>query len=75
MEEVDKPFSWAFEQTCGLREVDELALERFRIIFQATKDYGPLLANYEKWEKIEGQIAELAAAVAELQAAKSMKKA
>jgi hypothetical protein len=26
MEEVDKPFSWAFEQTCGLREVNELVL-------------------------------------------------
>jgi hypothetical protein len=26
MEEVDEPFSWAFEQTCGLREVDELVL-------------------------------------------------
>jgi hypothetical protein len=22
MEEVDEPFSWAFEQTCGLREVN-----------------------------------------------------
>jgi hypothetical protein len=26
MEEVDEPFSWAFEQACGLREVDELVL-------------------------------------------------
>jgi hypothetical protein len=33
------------------------------------------LAHYGKWEKIKGQIEELAAAVAELQAAKSMKKA
>jgi hypothetical protein len=55
--------------------VDKLVLERFRIIFQAVKDCGPLLAHYEKWEKIEGRIEELAAAVAELQAAKSMKKA
>jgi hypothetical protein len=75
MEEVVKLFSTAFEQICGLREVDKLVLERFRIIFQAAKDYGQLLAHYEKWEKIEGQIEELAAAVAELQAAKSMKKA
>jgi hypothetical protein len=22
MEEVDEPFSWAFEQACGLREVN-----------------------------------------------------
>jgi hypothetical protein len=55
--------------------VDKLVLERFRIIFQAVKDCGPLLAHYEKLEKIEGRIEELAAAVAELQAAKSMKKA
>jgi hypothetical protein len=74
MEEVEL-FSTAFEQTCGLREVDKLVLERFRIIFQAAKDYWPLLAHYEKWEKIEGQIEGLAAAVAELQAAKSMKMA
>jgi hypothetical protein len=75
MEEAVKLFSTAFEQICGLQEVDKLVLERFRIIFQTAKDYGPLLAHYEKWEKIEGQIEELAAAVAELQAAKSMKKA
>jgi hypothetical protein len=75
MEEVVKLFSMAFEQICGLSVVDKLVLERFRIIFQAAKDYGPLLAHYEKWEKIEGQVEELAAAVAELQAAKSMKKA
>jgi hypothetical protein len=57
-----------------MKEVDKLALERFRIIFQAAKDYAPLLAGYEKWEKIEKQIEELAAAVAELQAAKGVKK-
>jgi hypothetical protein len=75
MGEVDEPFSMVFEQVCALKEVVKLALERFRIIFQAAKDYGPLLAHHEKWERIEGQIEELAAAVAELQAAKSMKKA
>jgi len=68
VEEVVKLFSMAFEQICRLREVDKLVLERFRIIFQVAKDYGPLLARYKKWEKIEGQIDELAA-VAELQAA------
>jgi hypothetical protein len=26
MAEVEEPFSWAFEQTCGLREVNELVL-------------------------------------------------
>jgi hypothetical protein len=45
-------------------------LGRFRIIFQAAKDHGPLLAHYEKLEKIEGQVEEFAAAVVELQAAK-----
>jgi hypothetical protein len=75
MEKVVKLFTTAFEQICGLQEVDKLELQRFRIIFKAAKDYGPLLAGYEKWERIEKQIEELAAAVAELQAAKSAKKA
>ena len=75
MEELVKLFSTAFGQICALKEVDKLVLDRFRIIFRAVKDCGPLLAHYEKWEKIEGRIEELAAAVAELQAAKSMKKA
>jgi hypothetical protein len=74
MEEVVKRFSTAFEQICGLEKVDKVMLERFRIIFQAAKDYGPLLAHYEKWERIEKQIEELSAAVAELRAAKGVKK-
>jgi len=75
MEKVVKLFSTAFKQICSLQEVDKLALERFRIIFQAAKDYGPLLASFEKWEKIEKKIEELSSAVAELQATKSAKKA
>jgi hypothetical protein len=75
MEKVVKLFTTAFEQICTIEDIDRFALDRFRIIFQAAKDYGPLLAGYEKWEKIEKQIEELAAAVAELQAAKSAKKA
>jgi hypothetical protein len=75
MEEVVKLFSTAFEQICATAEVDKLVLERFRIIFLAAKDYGPLLAGYEKWKRIEKQIEELAAAVAELQATKGAKKA
>jgi len=75
MDKVVKLFSTTFEQICSMEEVDKLALERFRIIFQAAKDYGPLLANYEKWGKIEKKIEGLAAAVAELQAAKSLRKA
>ena len=75
MESVVKYFSDAFHQICGLRSVDKLTLERFRIVFQAAKDYGPLLAGYKKWEEIEKQITELRAAVAELQAAKKAKAA
>jgi len=75
MEEVVKLFSTAFNQICGLEVVDKLTLERFRIIFQAAKDYGPLLSSFQRWEKIEKQIEELAAAVAELQATKGAKKA
>jgi len=74
MEEVVKLFSTAFKQICELQQVDKLTLERFRIIFQAAKDYGPLLSSFQRWEKIEKQIEELAAAVAELQAAKGAKK-
>jgi len=75
MEEVVKLFSTAFKQICELQEVDKLTLERLRIIFQAAKDYGPLLSSFQRWEEIEKRVEELAAAVAELQAAKSAKKA
>lgn len=74
MEKVVKLFSTAFMNICSSKEVNKLVLERFRIIFQAAKDYGPLLASYEKWEKIEKQIGELEAAVGELQAAKEPRK-
>lgn len=73
IEKTVKLFSTAFKQICNLAVVDKLRLERFRIIFQAARDYGPLLANFEKWEKIEKQIEDLRVAVAELQAAKSTK--
>ena len=75
MEKVVKPFSTAFDQICQTQTVDRLALERFRIIFQAAKDYGPLLAGYEKWEKIEKRLDELSTEVAQLQAAKNASKA
>ena len=75
MEEVVKLFSTAFKQICELQQVDKLTLERFRIIFQAAKDYGPLLSHYQKWEEVEHRVEELAVAVAELQAAKGIKKA
>jgi hypothetical protein len=75
IERIVKLLSTAFEQVCALNEVDKLVLERFRIIFQAAKDYGPMLAAYEKWDKVEKKIEELSAAVAELQAATGAKKA
>jgi hypothetical protein len=74
MEEADKLFSAAFEPVCALKEANKLVPERFRIIFQAAKDYGPLLAHPEKWGRIEKQVEELSAAVAELQAARGVKK-
>ncbi len=56
---------------CALQEVDKLTLERFRIIFQAAKDYPMLLKTYEKWEEIEKRIEQLATDVEML---KEMKK-
>ena len=67
MEKVVKLFSSAFEQMCASKEIDKVMLERFRILFQAARDYVPLLAGFEKWDKIEKQIDELAAEVAEIQ--------
>ena len=75
LEEVVKFFSIAFAQICQLETVDKLALERFRIIFQAAKDYAPLLAGYEKWDKIEEKLDELSATVAQLQSAKNLPRA
>jgi len=71
MEDIVKHFTSAFKQICALQEVDKLTLERFRIIFQATKDYPTLLKTYEKWEEIEKRIEQLAADVEML---KEMKK-
>ncbi len=75
LEKVVKLFTTTLDKICQTEKVDKLTLERYRIIFQAAKDYGPLLAGYEKWEKIEKQLDELTAAVAQLQAAKNTAKA
>ncbi len=64
IEKVVKLFSSAFEQVCSTSKIRKLELERFRIIFQAAKDYAPLLANYEKWDKIEKRIDGLEATLA-----------
>lgn len=73
IERAVKLFSAAFEEVCSTTEVDKVALERFRIIFQAAKDYGPLLAGYEKWDTIEKRIDDLEATLAELQEARKAK--
>ena len=67
MEKAVKLFSSAFEQICASERIDKQMLERFRIIFQAAKDYVPLLAGYEKWDKIEKKIEELSAKVEQIQ--------
>ncbi len=74
LEKVVKLFTTTLDKICQTEKVDKLTLERYRIIFQAAKDYGPLLAGYEKWEKIEKQLDELTSAVAQLQAAKNTAK-
>jgi hypothetical protein len=73
IEKVVKLFSTAFEQICSTNQVEKLSLERFRVIFQAAKDYGPLLAGYEKWDTIEKRIDDLEANLAELQEARKAK--
>jgi len=75
LEKVVKLFTTTLDKICQTEKVDKLTLERYRIIFQAAKDYGPLLAGYEKWEKIEKKLDELTSAVAQLQAAKNTAKA
>ena len=74
LEKVVKLFTTTLDKICQTEKVDKLTLERYRIIFQAAKDYGPLLAGYEKWEKIEKKLDELTTAVALLQAAKGTAK-
>lgn len=68
IDELVKLYSTAFKQICELQEVDKLTLERFRIIFQAAKDYGPLLKFYENWEALEQRVKKVEELLAELQA-------
>jgi len=74
LDDVVKRFTTAFKQICELKEVDKLTLERFRIIFQAAKDYGPLLRFYENWEVMEQRVAKVEELLAELQARKTGQK-
>ncbi len=71
IEKIVKLYSTAYDQICRTQQVDKLALERLKIIFQAAKDYAPLLAGYEKWEKIDKRLDEITAQLAQLQAGKN----
>ena len=75
IEKVVRLYSTAYDQICRTQQVDKLALERLRIIFQAAKDYAPLLAGYERWEKIDKRLDELTSQVAQLQASKNVPQA
>jgi len=66
LEEVLKRFSDAFQQICEAQELSKLELGRYRIIFAAAKDYGPLLAHYEKVSRVEEEVAELRKMVEEI---------
>jgi hypothetical protein len=70
LDEVVKLFSSAYREMCASKEVDKYKLERFRLVFQAARDFGPLLAHYEKWDKIEKKIEELSAKMEQIQATK-----
>ena len=75
MDKIVKLYSTAYDQICRTQKVDKLGLERLRIIFQAAKDYAPLLAGYERWIRLEKRVDELSAQVAQLQAGKNVPQA
>lgn len=66
LEEVLKCFSTAFKQICETQELDRLQLERYKIVFGAAKDYGPLLAHYERMSIVEREIENLKKMVEEI---------
>lgn len=68
LEEVLKRFSDAFQQVCEAQELSKLELGRYRMIFVAAKDYGPLLAHYEGVSRVEEEVAELRKMVEEVKA-------
>jgi cell fate (sporulation/competence/biofilm development) regulator YmcA (YheA/YmcA/DUF963 family) len=74
MDEVVKLFSTAFKQICELEEVDKLTLERFRIIFQAAKDYAPLLSRYEEWEALKQRVEKIEKLLAEIKSQRAEQK-
>jgi hypothetical protein len=68
VEDIVRHFTSAFKQICALQEVDKLTLERFRIIFQAAKDYLPLFKTYEKWDEVDKRLNEIEEMLQQLQA-------
>ena len=48
LDKVVKLYSTAYDKICRTEKVGKIELERLKIIFQAAKDYAPLLAGYEK---------------------------
>ncbi len=76
IDKIVKLYSTAYRPNLPhTRELISWRWSGFRIIFQAAKDYAPLLAGYEKWERIEKKLDELTAQVAQLQASKNVSKA
>jgi len=68
LEEVLRRFSSAFQKICDVDEVSKLELERFRIVFSAARDYGPILAGFERLRNVEEEIADLRKMVEEVKA-------
>jgi hypothetical protein len=60
----------AFNRLCKTTEVSREELQRFKLIFQAAKDYAKLFSAYEEIERVKAEIAELKVSVAQLAASK-----
>ncbi len=68
LEDVLRRFSCAFRRICDADEVSKLELERFRIVFSAAKDYGPILAGFERLKQVDEEIKNLRKMVEEVKA-------
>jgi len=68
LEEVLRRFSSAFQKICDADEVSKLELERYRIVFSAARDYGPILASFERLKNVEEEITNLRKMVEEVKA-------
>jgi len=68
LEEVLRRFSCAFQKICDADEVSKLELERYRIVFSAARDYGPILASFERLKQVDEEIKNLRKMVEEVKA-------